>query len=110
MFLLIVLNVFPFTPRYMIPVAGMMVGNAMTVTGVTMKQLRDDIKMQLNLVKSFTLIFNFTQLNKPNQIPGLIDLVKTVGRDGIGTRSNTKTSNAATGEESFGDISISGFG
>ncbi|WZY90563.1 hypothetical protein YC2023_047298 [Brassica napus] len=51
MFLLIVLNVFPFTPRYIIPVAGMMVGNAMTVTGVTMKQLRDDIKMQLNLVK-----------------------------------------------------------
>ncbi|KAH0925226.1 hypothetical protein HID58_017482 [Brassica napus] len=31
MFLLVVLNVFPFTPRYMIPVAGMMVGNAMTV-------------------------------------------------------------------------------
>ncbi|XP_006294639.2 protein ALUMINUM SENSITIVE 3 [Capsella rubella] len=52
MFLLVVLNVFPFTPRYMIPVAGMMVGNAMTVTGVTMKQLRDDIKMQLNLVET----------------------------------------------------------
>ncbi|CAF2095004.1 unnamed protein product [Brassica rapa subsp. trilocularis] len=52
MFLLVVLNVFPFTPRYMIPVAGMMVGNAMTVIGVTMKQLRDDIKMQLNLVET----------------------------------------------------------
>ncbi|KAF2568933.1 hypothetical protein F2Q68_00024264 [Brassica cretica] len=52
MFLLVVLNVFPFTPRYMIPVAGMMVGNAMTVIGVTMKQLRDDIKMQLNLLKT----------------------------------------------------------
>ncbi|CAH2058919.1 unnamed protein product [Thlaspi arvense] len=52
MFLLIILNVFPFTPRYMIPVAGMVVGNAMTVTGVTMKQLRADIKMQLNLVET----------------------------------------------------------
>uniref|UniRef100_A0A6N2M077 Uncharacterized protein n=1 Tax=Salix viminalis TaxID=40686 RepID=A0A6N2M077_SALVM len=31
LFLLVILNVFPFTPRYIIPVAGMMVGNAMTV-------------------------------------------------------------------------------
>ncbi|KAG9160923.1 hypothetical protein Leryth_008731 [Lithospermum erythrorhizon] len=52
MFLLLVLNVFPFTPRYIIPVAGMMVGNAMTVTGVTMKKLREDIKMQMNLVET----------------------------------------------------------
>ncbi|XP_044489743.1 protein ALUMINUM SENSITIVE 3 [Mangifera indica] len=52
MFLLVILNVFPFTPRYIIPVAGMMVGNAMTVTGVTMKRLRDDIKTQLNLVET----------------------------------------------------------
>ncbi|XWS55747.1 hypothetical protein CRYUN_Cryun09bG0027100 [Craigia yunnanensis] len=52
MFVLVVLNVFPFTPRYIIPVAGMMVGNAMTVTGVTMKRLRDDIKIQVNLVET----------------------------------------------------------
>jgi putative ABC transport system permease protein len=50
MLLLVLLNVFPFTPRYIIPVAGMMVGNAMTVTGVAMKRLRDDIKIQLTLV------------------------------------------------------------
>lgn len=52
MFLLVLLNVFPFTPRYIIPVAGMMVGNAMTVTGVTMKRLRDDIKIQMTLVET----------------------------------------------------------
>ncbi|XP_010553307.1 PREDICTED: protein ALUMINUM SENSITIVE 3 [Tarenaya hassleriana] len=52
MLLLVVLNVFPFTPRYIIPVAGMMVGNAMTVTGVTMKRLRDDIRMQRSLVET----------------------------------------------------------
>ncbi|XP_059646955.1 protein ALUMINUM SENSITIVE 3-like [Cornus florida] len=52
MLVLVVLHVFPFTPRYIIPVAGMMVGNAMTVTGVTMKRLRDDIKTQLNLVET----------------------------------------------------------
>ncbi|XP_020275866.1 protein ALUMINUM SENSITIVE 3 [Asparagus officinalis] len=52
MFLLVILNVFPFTPRYIIPVAGMMVGNAMTVTGVTMKKLREDLKTQKNLVET----------------------------------------------------------
>ncbi|GLJ16887.1 hypothetical protein SUGI_0291340 [Cryptomeria japonica] len=52
MCLLVVLNVFPFTPRYIIPIAGMMVGNAMTVTGVTMKRLRDDIRIQQNLVET----------------------------------------------------------
>ncbi|KAK9127192.1 hypothetical protein Syun_015989 [Stephania yunnanensis] len=52
MFLLVVLNVFPFTPRYIIPVAGMMVGNAMTVTGVTMRRLREDLKMQKSLVET----------------------------------------------------------
>ncbi|XP_078160713.1 aluminum sensitive 3 [Carex rostrata] len=52
MLLLVVLNVFPFTPRYIIPIAGMMVGNAMTVVGVTMKKLRDDVKIQKNLVET----------------------------------------------------------
>ncbi|KAM6593484.1 hypothetical protein CsatA_001187 [Cannabis sativa] len=52
MFFLVVLRVFPFTPRYIIPVAGMMVGNSMTVTGVTMKRLRDDIRTQINLVET----------------------------------------------------------
>ncbi|KAL5546261.1 hypothetical protein UlMin_005948 [Ulmus minor] len=52
MFLLVALRVFPFTPRYIIPVAGMMVGNSMTVTGVTMKRLRDDIRTQMNLVET----------------------------------------------------------
>jgi len=52
MFLLVILRVFEFTPRYIIPVAGMVVGNAMTVTGVTMKRLRDDIKIQQSLVEA----------------------------------------------------------
>ncbi|XP_065857606.1 protein ALUMINUM SENSITIVE 3 [Euphorbia lathyris] len=52
MLLLLLLNVFPFTPRYVIPVAGMMVGNAMTVTGVAMRRLRDDIKVQMSLVET----------------------------------------------------------
>lgn len=57
MFMLVILRVFPFTPRYIIPVAGMMVGNAMTVTGVTMKKLRDDIKIQMSLVYTYKCNF-----------------------------------------------------
>lgn len=50
MFLPIALDVLPFTPQFFIPVSGMMVGHAMAVTGVTMKQLHEDIKAQRNLV------------------------------------------------------------
>jgi len=44
--LLIALQVFPFAPRYIIPIAGMVVGNSMTVTGLVMARLYDDIKLQ----------------------------------------------------------------
>ncbi len=44
--LLIVLRVFPFAPRYIIPIAGMIVGNTMTVTGLVMLRLRDDVRLQ----------------------------------------------------------------
>jgi putative ABC transport system permease protein len=43
---LIGLNVFPFEPRFIIPIAGMVVGNSMTVTGLVMARLHDDLKLQ----------------------------------------------------------------
>ena len=43
---LISLRVFPFEARYIIPIAGMIVGNSMTVTGLVMSRLRDDLKLQ----------------------------------------------------------------
>jgi len=52
MALLVALQVFPFTPRYIIPVAGMMVGNAMTVTGVTLKRMREDMRLQQGLIET----------------------------------------------------------
>ncbi|RLN12219.1 UPF0014 membrane protein STAR2 [Panicum miliaceum] len=52
MALLVALRIFPFTPRYIIPAAGMLVGNAMTVTGVAMKKFREDVKIQKNLVET----------------------------------------------------------
>jgi len=44
--LLVALHVFPFAPRFIIPIAGMIVGNSMTVTGLVMARLRDDLKLQ----------------------------------------------------------------
>ncbi|KAJ7519166.1 hypothetical protein O6H91_17G077700 [Diphasiastrum complanatum] len=52
MIMLVLLRVFPLTPRYAIPVTGMMVGSAMTVTGVTLKRLRDDLRLQQNQVET----------------------------------------------------------
>ncbi|CAM6093167.1 unnamed protein product [Calypogeia fissa] len=52
MSMLVLLKVFPFTPQYIIPVAGMMVGNAMTVTGVTLKRLREDLRQQQGLIET----------------------------------------------------------
>ncbi|XP_042505772.1 protein ALUMINUM SENSITIVE 3-like [Macadamia integrifolia] len=52
MFLLLVLNLFPFTPRYIIPILGMMIVNSMTGTGVTMRRLRDDVRIQKDLVET----------------------------------------------------------
>ena len=43
---LLLLKVFPFEPRYIIPIAGMIIGNSMTVCGLVMSRLRDDIKLQ----------------------------------------------------------------
>ena len=108
MFVLVVLHVFPFTPRYIIPVAGMMVGNAMTVTGVTMKKLRDDIKIQMNLVWNW-----FASMQ--SQILIRVDLVRVgcdvyTGGDCSSFRGNATTSNVATGETVAGDSPVSGAG
>ncbi|XP_058756680.1 protein ALUMINUM SENSITIVE 3-like [Vicia villosa] len=87
MFVLVALSVFPFTPRYIIPVAGMMVGNSMTVTGVTMKRLRDDIKTQINLVET-ALALGATPRQATHQqvkraliiaLSPVVDNTKTVG-------------------------------
>lgn len=50
--LLIALDVFPFAPRFIIPIAGMIVGNSMTVTGLVMARLRDDLKFQRSEIEA----------------------------------------------------------
>ena len=43
---LLILQVFPYEPSFIIPIAGMIVGNSMVVCGLVMARLRDDIRMQ----------------------------------------------------------------
>lgn len=50
--LLVGLQVFPFEPRFVIPIAGMIVGNTMTVTGLVMARMRDDIKLQRSQIEA----------------------------------------------------------
>ncbi|CAN0926734.1 Protein ALUMINUM SENSITIVE 3 [Linum grandiflorum] len=96
MFLLVLLDVFPFTPRYIIPVAGMMVGNAMTVTGVTMKRLRDDIKVQLILS---IVIFRC-----------VIGDLEAGGGNSVGTGSDATSGDTRASEEGAGDSTVAGAG
>ncbi|MDM8529442.1 iron export ABC transporter permease subunit FetB [Anaerolineales bacterium HSG24] len=49
---LILLQVFPFEPRYIIPIAGMVIGNSMTAAGLTMARLRDDIRSQQDKIEA----------------------------------------------------------
>jgi putative ABC transport system permease protein len=46
------LQVFPYQPRYIIPIAGMIVGNSMTVCGLVMARLRDDVRIQKNQIEA----------------------------------------------------------
>lgn len=54
---LVRLRVFPFEPRYVIPIAGNITGNAMSVAGVTMKRLRDDLRLQRLEVRCFRVFY-----------------------------------------------------
>jgi len=50
--LLVGLRVFEFSPRYTIPIAGMVIGNAMTTCSLVMARLRDDVLSQRNQIET----------------------------------------------------------
>ena len=85
--MLIALDVFPFEPRYIIPIAGMIVGNSMVVTGLVMSRLRDDMKLQRPQVEA-ALALGATKRQAVNRqlrralatgMTPIIDSTKTVG-------------------------------
>lgn len=85
--LLLVLQVFPFAPRFIIPIGGMIVGNAMTVTGLVMARLRDDLKLQRAQIEAALALGATRQLAARNQLrralmtgmTPIVDTTKTVG-------------------------------
>ena len=85
--LLVLLNVFPFEPRFVIPIAGMVVGNSMVVTGLVMTRLRDDLRLQKARVEA-ALALGATRRQAANRqlrralstgMTPMIDNTKTVG-------------------------------
>jgi putative ABC transport system permease protein len=85
--LVLALGVFPAEPRYLVPVGGMVIGNAMTATAVALNRLADEISAQAGRVEG-TLALGATawQAARPlvtrslrsGLIP-LIDQTKTTG-------------------------------
>jgi UDP-glucose/iron transport system permease protein len=50
--LVLVLGVFDPTPRYMVPVGGMVIGNAMTAAAVSLNRLADEVKGSARLIEA----------------------------------------------------------
>jgi len=84
---LLLLRVFPYEPRYIIPIAGMIVGNAMVVCSLVMGRLRDDIKLQKPQIEA-ALALGATQRQAVNTqlkrvmtagMTPIVDNTKTVG-------------------------------
>jgi putative ABC transport system permease protein len=50
--IVLALNVFPAIPRYMVPVGGMVIGNAMTSASVALNRLADEIRDKANLIEA----------------------------------------------------------
>ncbi len=85
--LLVSLTIIPFTAQYVIPISGMVIGNAMTAVGLTFNRLQGDLKAnRLLILASLSLGANPAQASalavktsiKAGLIP-TIDALKIVG-------------------------------
>jgi len=85
--LVLILGVFKATPRYLVPVGGMVIGNAMTATAVTLNRLADEVRSSAGQIEA-TLALGatarqaatglMTRSLRSGMIP-LIDSTKTTG-------------------------------
>jgi putative ABC transport system permease protein len=85
--LLLLLKIIPGTPQYVIPLSGMIIGNSMVASGVTLNRLSSEFKLRQDEVKlALSLganpkkasIFVVKSAAKAGMIP-TIDSMKTVG-------------------------------
>jgi putative ABC transport system permease protein len=85
--LILLLNIFPAEPRYLVPVGGMVIGNSMTSAAVALNRLADEVQSQAGLIEA-TLALGATARQaaaglvtrslRSGMIP-LIDSTKTTG-------------------------------
>jgi putative ABC transport system permease protein len=85
--LVLALGVFPATPRYLVPVGGMVIGNSMTSAAVALNRLADEVQSRAGLIEA-TLALGATARQaaaglvtrslRSGMIP-LIDSTKTTG-------------------------------
>lgn len=81
------LSVFESTPQSIIPIAGMIIGNAMTATSLSMARMRDDLKGSRNAIETALALGAPSRLAAQKQVrtalatgmTPLIDSTKTVG-------------------------------
>ena len=85
--LVLILNVFEPKPRFMVPVGGMVIGNAMTAAAVALNRLADEIHDKSNLIEA-TLALGATARQASSRLVArslrsglipLIDQTKTTG-------------------------------
>jgi UDP-glucose/iron transport system permease protein len=85
--LVLALGVFEATPRYLVPVGGMVIGNAMTAAAVALNRLADEVRGQSNLIEASLALGAssrqaasglVTRSLRSGMIP-LIDSTKTTG-------------------------------
>lgn len=85
--LVLLLGIFPATPRYVVPVGGMVIGNAMTAAAVALNRLGEDVKDRSNEIEaSLALGATSTQAMNPlvrrslrSGMITLVDSTKTTG-------------------------------
>jgi putative ABC transport system permease protein len=85
--IVMLLKVFPAKPRYMVPVGGMVIGNAMTSASVALSRLADEVRDKSHLIEA-TLALGATARQATSQLVArslrsglipLIDQTKTTG-------------------------------
>jgi putative ABC transport system permease protein len=85
--MLVGLGIIPFTPQYVIPISGMVIGNAMVASGLTLNRLRAEVAAQrLGILAALALGGTSRQAAEPalkaavkaGMIP-TVDSMKTVG-------------------------------
>jgi len=84
----IALGIFPATPRYLVPVGGMVIGNSMTSAAVALNRLGEDVhdqarKIEATLALGATSTQAITPLVRRSLRSGMITLVDSTKTTGL---------------------------